>query len=233
MVFQIAMSLIKTLFQPAKLSIITQKAVSKEVFVPLFNPFFWFTSTLQKDFTPFSEPFSAFITELCHTVIGLLHGFLGGQASFRKEFVSKAYKLLFNRHWHQFTARHRQALFLYLTERQSCPCMALTHQCMARETFVAHKVCTESTMTNIGSIAKALNARSIAQENPYIMEHRGLLDKLKVDIKFRVGMGYGKSLVSHAAAMRQKYVAKFVILRVILVNDSHVIHIFPILFALL
>lgn len=48
MVFQIAMSLIKTLFQPAKLSIITQKAVSKEVFVPLFNPFFGLRAPYRK-----------------------------------------------------------------------------------------------------------------------------------------------------------------------------------------
>lgn len=48
MVFQIAMSLIKTLFQLAKLSIITQKAVSNKVFVPFFYPFFGLRATYRK-----------------------------------------------------------------------------------------------------------------------------------------------------------------------------------------
>ena len=66
-----------------------------------FCPLFECSGALQKDFTPFFEPFSAVFAKLGNAAERLLHGLFGGETRLGEKLVGKAHYLLLYAHRHQ------------------------------------------------------------------------------------------------------------------------------------
>ena len=75
-------------------------------------------------------------------------------------------------------------------------------------------------MTDVGMRPQAVDTLRVGQENADIVQQRRLFQKRQVDIQFRMLSGQRQCLVGHRAAMHQEDMFQFVVLRIILVDDS-------------
>ena len=106
--------------------------------------------------------------------------------SLAEELISIADYLLLHGFWQKILMRQRQLLLLDLLFCDAGTRMALAYPSMALISFLAQQFSTQSTMTNIWLRAETHDAGSISHEDSYIVKHRCFLDKLGIQMQFRM-----------------------------------------------
>ena len=122
-------------------------------------------------------------------------------------------------------------LSLDLFTGDTCASMALTHQGTALQVVVRtisierpEHLGPNHTMTDIRLSAETLDAGGVAFHDTDVVEHRGLLEKLHIELQFRMQLGYLQASVCHLTGVNQQDPLQLIIIWIILVNDRFVIH---------
>ena len=191
-----------------------------------------FCLILFKHFNPFQELSNALGTKLLKTLCRLYHRTFERQVGLGIELISIADDLLLERLWH-VTDIHwqRQVLGLNLLTRDTCTCMTLTHEGAAFQLIVGmpfiqrtEHPCSYESVTDIGFGTKALDTGGVTPDDTDIMKHRGILQKIVIQLQFRMGLDDLVTAISHLTAVHKQYPPEFILRRIKLIYNLLIFH---------
>lgn len=155
-----------------------------------------------KHIYPFQEFAHAGIAELLKALCSLNNGPFQLQMRLRIKLVGIAYHL-FLQHLRLIMAVEwqRQVLTLYLLVGKACAGMPFTDHRMSYPAFLTQHLPADETMPDIRLRTEALDAGSIAPQNSYVVQHRRLFQKFRVEPQLWMSLGNLQTTVGHLATM--------------------------------
>lgn len=102
----------------------------------------------------------------------------------------------------------RQLFALYLLNRDTCARVAFRDQRVFRKTFLTKQFCSQESVLDVFVRTFAVDLRGITEDNPDIVQHRRLFDKLPVHQSLlrplRMGIDDAQCTICHLTAVRQE-----------------------------
>ena len=135
---------------------------------------------------PFPEALYSFLAKLSETFLCLFDTLFFVEMSLAEEFISIADYLLLHGFRQKILVRQWQLLLLDLLFRDAGTGVALAYPSMSLISFLAQQFGTQSAMTDVRLRTKTHDAGSISHEDSYIVKHRCFLDKLGIQMQFRM-----------------------------------------------
>ena len=133
---------------------------------------------------PLLEAFHSFLAKLSEAFLCLFYRLFPVEMGFAEELVGIANHFFLHGFWQEILMRKRQILFLDLLAGDASAGMSFAHAGVSFISFLAQQFRPQSSMTDIGLRAEALDARSVGQEDSDVVKHRRFLYKLGVEMQF-------------------------------------------------
>ena len=180
---------------------------------------------LQEHFSPFFYFIHRFLRYLVHTLDHLtVCPWLTQEFCLRKKLVGKTDKLFLKGFRDKILYRQIPVVLLYYFLCKSRPCVSLAHPRMTFKPNLAQKFCAQISVTQILFCTKAIDPRSIGQEDTNVMQHCSLIHKLFIKPEFRMSPCQFKSKCSNSLSMCHVNVFQFIFTRIVSVDNLFYIH---------
>ena len=140
------------------------------------------------------------------------------------EFVGIANQLFFDGLGQEILMGQRQLLFNDILYGESGPGVPLANAGMTGIAFPTQYLSTDAPVKQIGLRAKTMNARRMAAEDTYIVEHGSFFHKPAVNGQLRPGITNAHSTLLDERAVGHEDVTQCVIIGIVFINDTLIIH---------